>query len=484
MADDNEPVVETWESLTDGRNPDSEESNQGGSAAPDKVAPPPATPSVAVAPNPADATTEATKVDTDPGKPAADAKPAGDTEDPAKVQPPVAKAEGEGKVDAKPDGEAEEEESAEDKAEFAGLPEKAQSPARRYRKESRQFRAFQTEIGGEDFLEDAKLIVPAFHTQPPEKFDEILISRSPGQRNQLYTHMVYTAINGADRPTVIKILAEKYKPELEAALGVTATDQGDPAKPETHVEPTAPKDFTAELATLDELLADQYITAEQTAALNAAKTSLLSQAKVASELDDLRKMIQEVKAKEQTTQGTTAEQETEKLGDEFLGEVWSFADTRLDELGLSAADGDSPEVSTFIQQERKRIRELLPTRFEAHENAKKLIGLLETKFDQIPKLSNAAAKEAEKKAAWRFMPPVKVCVDEILGKEVASCLKAIEAMRGGTQQAPTTQGQRKEIVGHEAPSQHPNGQPALVTGKGVDALWASLTGGDRDSLGA
>lgn len=475
-------VQETWESLTDGRSDRADEtSNQGGPAAAATTVPPPANPSEAVAPASTDKTTDA-KATTDPGTTGADAKPAG-TVEPAKVEPPESKAEGKGTVDpSKQEAATDEEESEEGKAEFADLPEKAQAPARRYRKDSRQYKAFQTAIGGEDFLEDAKLLVPAFHTKPPEDFDQLLFARSPVQRNQLYSHMVYTAINGPDRSTVIKILTDKYKPDLEAALGVTSTDKGETAHtPESHVEPATPTNFTDELATLDELLGDQYITAEQSKALNAAKASLIAQSKTAAELTDLRKRIEEVAAKDQTSQTVTAEQETEALGGEFLGEVWKFADTRLDELGLSAAEGDSAETINYIAEERKRIRELLPTRFEAHENAKALIGQLEQKFEQIPKLS-PALKEAEKKAAWRFMLPVKGCVDQILGKEVASCLLAIEAMRGA-RQVPSNQGQRKEIVGHEAPGQHPDGQPALVTGKGVDALWASLTG-NSDSLGA
>lgn len=476
-----EAVAETWASLT-AVDPAEPTGNQGGQPAV-TTDPPPANPSEAVAPASTDTTTEAKPVTTDPGKTDADAKPAS-TIDPAKVEPPESKAEGKDTVDPSAQATAtdEEDETEEDKAEFAGLPEKAQAPARRYRKESRQYKAFQTAIGGEDFLEDAKLMVPAFHAKPAAEFDEILSARSPTQRNQLYSHMVYTAINGADRPAVIRILKESYESELAAALG--QTDKGETARtPESQVEPAAPADFTRALATLDDLLADQYNTAEQTAALQAAKASLLEQSKTKTELDDLRKQVEAITEKGKTSQTQTAKEEEDALGGEFLGQVWAFADTRLDELGLSAAEGDSSEVVNYITEERKRIRELLPTRFEAHANAKELIGLLEEKFEKIPKL-NPILKDAEKKAAWRFMPPIKACVDEILGKEVSSCLLAIEAMRSA-RQAPFNKDQRKEVVGHEAPGQHPAGVPAMVTGQGVDALWAPLTNPNKsDGIGA
>lgn len=477
-----EAVQETWASLT-AVDPADSTGNQGGQPAVNTDPPPPAIPSEAVAPASTETTTEDKTVSTDPGKTGADAQPASTVVDSAKVEPPVSKAEGTDKVDpSKQAATTDEEESEDDKAEFAGLPEKAQAPARRYRKESRQFKAFKTAIGGDDFLEDAQLMVPAFHARPAAEFDEILSARSPAQRNQLFSHMVYTAINGADRPAVIRILKENYESELLAALG--QTDKGETAHtPESHVEPDAPVDFTQALATIDELLADQFNTAEQNTALQAAKASLLQQSKTQTELDDLRRQVEAITEKGKTSQSQTATEEEDALGGEFLGQVWTFADTRLNELGLSAAEGDSPEVVSYIAEERKRIRELLPTRFEAHANARELIGLLEEKFKKIPTL-NPNLKDAEKKAAWRFMPPVKACVDEILGKEVSSCLLAIEAMRSA-RQAPFNKDQRKEVVGHEGPGQHPAAIPAMVTGQGVERLWESLTNPVRsDGIGA
>lgn len=466
------PAAEgNWESLIEG--------NQDGQGEqPNTVTPPPANPSAAVAADPSKAASEV-QATTDPSATAADATTAGVIA-PATIEPPAVPAAGEAIVDPSKTVEAtgEEEETEADKAEFKDLPEAAQAPSRRYRKEARQFKTFKTEIGGEPFLEDAKLLVPAFHAQPAAEFDEVLQQRSPLKRRELYNHMVYTALDGPDRPTLINELVTKYKPEVIQALGIDPQGEREPS----HVTPD-PQTASAELATIEELLKDQYATEEQRAALEAAKKALSGESETATKLAQIEEELRTLRGEKETSRTQTYEQEEEALGGEFLGEAWSFAEERLNELGLSKADGDPPELVRYIESERKKILDLLPNRFEAHENAKKLISHLETQFKEIPKMRDSAQKATAKRAAWQFLPSVKVVVDEILGKEAADCLFAIQTARSA-QQGNGTGGQRKEIVGHQSPAGIP---PAnnLVTGKGVDELWAPLLGSsDGDRLNA
>lgn len=468
------PDSENWDSLID-------PGNQG--ATPAAVQPPatpasPANPSEAVAADPPAPSPEA-KATTDlSAAPVAEAKPASADTAPAKVEPPATTASGEATVDpSKALAASDDEETDAEKAEIAALPEAAQPAARRNRKEARQFRSFKTAIGGEGFVEDASLIVPAFHTKPAAEFDAILQERSPLKATELFNHMVYTAIDGAQsRPILINELVAKYRPELEAALGVSGTEQ---RQPESRVEPSATASAdsaanAASLATINELLADPYASAEQKQALELAKSAITEKTATDTKLANIEEQLRILTDKDKTSQTQTVAEQTQALGGEFIGEVMQFAGTRLNELGLSAADGDPPELVRYIESERKKILDLLPGRFQTHENASKLISQLEEKFERIPTLANAQAKAAEKRAAWKFLPPVKVCVDDILGQEVASCLYAIETARGA-RQAPLNQDQRKELVGHEAPGGGLTPATTIVKGKGVDALWDSLT---------
>ncbi len=451
-----------WESLIDG--------NQGGDAAPVVVAPP-ANPSEAVAADPPAPSPEVIAT-TDPTKPAADDKTA--SADPAaKVEPPATPASGEASVDPSKES-TDEEETDEEKAEIAALPPAAQPAARRNRKEARQFRSFKTAIGGEDFVEDATVIVPAFHTQSAADFDRVLQERSPLKATELFNHMVYSAIESpAARPVLINELIKAHRPEIEAALGISGTEE---RQPESRIEPTATVDAAttaAELATINELLADPYASAEQKTALELAKSAITGKSATDAKLARIEEQLRLVLDKDKTSQTLTAAEETQAIGSEFLGEAFKFAETRLNELGLVAAEGDPPELVNYIKSERKQIMDRLPKLFDSHENASKLISQLEEKFERIPTLTSPQAKAAEKRAAWKFLPPVKACVDTILGQEVASCLFAIETARGA-RQSPLNQDPRKELVGHEAPG---GLAPAttLVKGKGVDALWDSLT---------
>lgn len=476
-------------------------SDQGASPAPAAPAadPPaaPAIPSEAVAPNPNDTTTDV-KVPADTGAPAADAQPASTDLAPAKTEPPASPTAGKEPVapPAKAEAAPDEEETEEEKAEIAALPVAAQPAARRNRKEARQFRSFKTGIGGDGFLEDAKLLVPTFHTKPAPDFDAVLQERSPEKRRELYNHMVHSAIGAEpDRQVLIKILAQEYRAEIEKELGVQTPKPAEERKPESHVEPTAPANHTQSIAAaLDDLLIDPYFNAEQRTALEAAKAALTAplvpakpaevpkDATIEAKLAALTAELQQLRDEKASTQTQSVEQEEQKLGSEFIGEVMTFAETRLGELGLSAAEGDPPELVNYITAERKKILDLLPTRFEAHENAKNLISLLEGKFKKIPTLP-ASQKAAEKQAAWRFQPAAKACVDDILGKEVAACLYAIEAARSA-RQAPLNQGQRKEVVGHQPPAALPEAN-TLVKGKGVDALWEGLLNtGAQNGFGA
>lgn len=485
--------VESWESLEALGTGDQTTSDQGASApAVPAMDPAPANPSEEVASKPAD-TNAAANVDATGEKPAADATDASAGAEPAAAQPPASPKTGAETVDPSKQEAAtgEEEETEADKAEFKDLPPAAQAPARRYRKEARQFRSFKTEIGGEPFLDDAKAIVPAFHTKPAPDFDAVLQERSPAKRRELYNHMVHSAIDTeADRQVLIDILANDFRTELEAKLGVqTPKANGQERTPESHVEPQQlTTDQTAQVKVLDDLLTDPYCTAEQRVALEAAKASMTKPQPVSkpdkateARLAQLQNQLDEVLTEKKTSQTQSYEQEEQALGGEFIGEVMTFAGTRLNELGLSAAEGDSPELAKFIAGERKKILDLLPTRFESHENAKRLIDLLTDKFKQIPKMDRAL-KEAEKRAAWKFLAPVKTCVDDILGNDVADALHVIETSRSA-RQAPLNQDQRKEIVGHETPGQHPDPK-AIVKGQGVDALWADLTGLGQDEFRA
>jgi hypothetical protein len=287
--------------------------------------------------------------------------------------------------------------------------------------------------------------------------------------------MVHTAIGGVDRSAVIKILVENFRPDLEQALGVT----GKPADRETPQLESAASDYSNELTTIEELLKDEYNTDAQKAAFEAAKKALTSQGDLAAQLAAVQEQLRALTEKDNTSQTRTLEQEEGELGNKFIQELNTFAENRLQALGLSAAEGDPPELVKYIEAEKKKILDLLPDRFEKHEKASKLIPLVTAKFKKIPKME-VELKKLETEAAWKFMPGMKVCVDDILKQEVADCLFAIETARqGGAKQGDETAGQRKEIVGHEAPTTLP---PAnnLVKGKGTEALWADLTGRDSD----
>jgi hypothetical protein len=501
-------VLETWDSLTDPQPASKETTNQGGPppAAPAEVTPP-ATPSVEVdAAKPA-TTPEAKSATPDPAAPPVDATKADAGKAPDPVAPPAVKTTDKPdaapatkvdtapatKADAAPAAKAEgekategtEDETEADKAEFAGLPANAQAPARRYRKDSRQFSALKRDIGGEDFVEDAKLLVPAFHQKPAAEFDQVLATRSPQKQQELYTHHVYTAIDTpADRTILIKELAAKHRAELIAELGVEdkpgerePKSQPQPGTTATAIAATDAANTAASLTTIEELLKDPYNTTEQKAALELAKNALTAQSQTSTQLaqmrTDLEALQTKLNSKEQTVEVSAAEKEENALGSEFVGKVRAHAEERLTALGLSVAEGDPPELKNFIEAERKKILDALPGKFQSDETGGGLASLLTEKFRKIPTL-RGDAKKAETDNAWRFLTAAKACAEDILGKEIANPLFAIEAARR-TQQAPsTTTDQRKEIVGHESPSSVPQPE-TIVKGKGVDALWASLT---------
>lgn len=484
-------AADNWETLI-------EPANQGAptpAAKADDAAP--ATPSKEVEAPTGDKTTDAKPAADATGKPATDdagtKAPDAVTDKPAeKAAPPVVeKPEGEkapeAKADAKAEGEEDEPESEEDKKEFADLPAGAQAPARRYRKESRQFQNFKRDVGGEPFLEDAKLIVPTFHMKPASEFEKVLAERSPQKHADLYRHMVFKAIDSdQDRPLVIKDLVATHRAELITALGVKDEGGAPDAKtqPESATEGKAPDaqavaEDTASLATIEELLADPYNNEQQKAALTAAKNAITERQKDRAETARLRTENESLKTTTQAAkkEPSAAEVEENELGVAFVGQVRSHADERLTALGLSVADGDPPELVTYINNQRNRILTEMSAKFEQHEDGKGLAELLTEKFKLIPSL-RGTAKEQEKATANKFLLSAKAVVEDILGKEVVDPLFAIEARR--TQQAPKPKDERQEIVGHESPQSVP-GQVTLTKGKGVDALWAGL-GVDQDGF--
>lgn len=506
-GEDTEVTVESWEDLIEPGSSSDESSNRGAPtpAATADAAPAPATEVDAAKPEP---TTEAKSATPDPAATAADATKPAAVKAPEPVAVPVVGKPGEAKPapaaktdatapDAKPGDKTPEakatdatdeteDETEEDKAEFKDLPIAAQAPARRYRRESRQLGALKRDIGGEPFLEDARLIVPAFHQKAAPEFDEVLEKRSPQKRQELYTHHVYTALDTpADRAILVKELAQHHRAEVLKELGVEDKPGGQEPKSPQPAPATAPApaqidaaNQSASLATIEELLTDPYITAEQTLALNAAKAAIASQQQTSTELAQMRtdlEALRATKAKDEVAPAIDKlKEETVELGGKFMGEVRAHVEDRLTALGLSVAEGDTAQIKSYIESERARIHDRMPELFATHETGGELASLLEEKFKRIPSLK-ADAKKAETDNAWRFLAAAKVTVENILEKEIATPLENIEARRRA-QQVPSTTTEpkpRQELVGGDSPSSIP--QPSdVVKGKGVDAVWDDI----------